>query len=121
MRKYKNIKTNNIAEQIGNKNSYYIRDLGLHFPKIFIEDSNDWVEITKPEYTILSYQRTKGEFLYDLLPNGKYKLRHHKTEFSASYFDNNEDIHSVRRESDGLILTVGDITNQGKIESVIIT
>lgn len=78
-----------------------------------------WQEITKPEYTILSFDtgmgliiiRTKNDDWVFEEDNGHTDWRY-KTLLEECY------IHSVRRESDGEVFTVGDdIKNQRDIQS----
>ena len=55
MKQYIHTQSQDIAESTGN--GYYIN---IHtkttIPGKYIENTNDWVEITKPEYTILSFK-----------------------------------------------------------------
>ncbi len=149
MKQYKHKKTGEIwTEQ---------EDLGLFYysntktlPKNYVENSNDWEEITKPEckcgvfdccdkssgckrglhkpeYTILSFQDISSKQIYN---KGKedswYHLYDNTVGFSLiSMMELGQKnvrngkfiIHSVRRESDGKVFTVGDDTNIGIIKS----
>jgi hypothetical protein len=106
---------------------YETEPSSFSFPKKIVENSNDWQEITKPEYTILSLKYIKFTgWLHDfkknqivearLDENGIYSFKY-KTgwdKYTQSGWENllfKEvfNIHSVRRESDSSIWTINDI------------
>lgn len=119
MKKYKHIKTGDIVSKIDNDiiRFYTSNKFGIIHAEI-VENSNDWLEITKPEYTILSY-KCKNKILYYTITEDNHRW------FSSNkndMYQTNEmeievnshlgfTIHSVKRLSDGEIFTVGDKYN----------
>ena len=113
-RQFKHIPTNKIYEEIGD--SLRFKNSQFNLP-LFLKDGKDWVEITKPEYTILSFKYKSNDNIWKLQENGTYNLNNtysfNKSSFTTTFYS----IYSVRRKSDGLILTVGDKTRNYHIKS----
>lgn len=117
MKKFKHIITERVAypftTSVGRGN--YTTHEGGVIPAEFIENSKDWVEITKPEYTILSFKyknhdpRWSG--IWNL--NGKFYVSTADNEcvqtLNEFLEDSSYEIHSVRRLSDNVEFKVGDI------------
>lgn len=135
-RQFRHRQSNDVVESTGDGfyKSIFISD-PCDVPLMYIENTNDWVEIKKPEYTILTlwaksstpnkYKNDRVLASYDNAEIGSYDRPLCKTyptrEKWLTYFHQPLwNIHSVRRESDGLILTVGDNTPTGIIKSFIL-
>lgn len=140
MRKFKHIPTNAIYKEI-KTNSLYNRYQGLgttFAPQSIVEaeGSKDWEEIfDKPEYTILSFYSLTPASVNLGKPDPDYiwKKCSNKHNMWARFVDGkfvtvaftftdilankNYAIHSVRRESDGEVFTIGDNTQFGKVIS----
>lgn len=84
------------------------------FPKNIVENSFDWTEIIRPDYTILSFkQNSSCEDLWVNTPessNKWWRSGGHTVPYTTEEILKNTlySIYSVRRESDGEVFTVGD-------------
>lgn len=73
-------------------------------------------EEEKKEYTILSFVNNSGD-LFNIDPDGEYRFKTWPSNVSLSLescLDGTLKIHSIRRESDGEVFTLGDKIFQGK-------
>lgn len=123
-KKYKHKITGSIAKQ-RNVGVWYIVEGEYTLPAEYIEQGNDWEEVKEhlPEYTVLSFGEN-GDLkrIYTLQPDGKYwtgenidlkqslnqMIKGYEEDGRCSVEDGTWYIHSVRRNSDGLIVSVGD-------------
>lgn len=105
MKQFKHKKTGAEATQIqigDYKSGDYI------IPQTIIEDSSDWEEVKEKEYTILSFISPNG-VIRNLTDNEEYVREDGKCPFSLEKMLELDKIHSVRRESDGEVFTLGDM------------
>ena len=131
MKKYKLIKEYPGSPKLGAEvlqdceNNYNLTNqAGGYFHKKYIENQSEfWQEITKPEYTILSFIKRNtlykvcedGNLLWDT-PEYKNITKNPGATHWSKAIENGYSIHSVRRESDSEIFTIGDTITWGAID-----
>jgi len=131
MKKYKHKKTGIIVE--GDKVYIQVNSFETVIPKEIVENSNDWQEITKPEYTILSFYRKSDNMTFNMTIGESYGIKYKRKDtvflYSLEEFTTKSkgnwteefEIYQVRRESDGEVFTVGDtIKCLGRVKEVVI-
>ena len=112
-RQFKHIQSQDVVEQVIATTGWYQSikvPMANPVPGKYIENTNDWIEIiNKPEYTILSFKYKPNNNIWKLQENSRYNWNNSSHSCEKNFFTTSMySIHSVRRESDNLVLTVDD-------------
>lgn len=127
MKKYKHKQTGYIAQQCAGINYQLLKDIeySTNIPKEIVENSNDWQEIIEKDYEILSFINPKSIITYLGIDKNTILNKSSSNEFKGCdskrpvistnlnrlLNNNNWNIHSVKRLSDGEVFTIADEIN----------
>ncbi len=91
----------------------------------FIENSQDWEEVVKPYWEVISFKQPNNNRIDTKRENGLFGVSTGNKPQKEGYYNENSyrsywNIYSVKRQSDGVIFTVGDtvICNERYVEKI---